>query len=477
MIHFKKGLRSLFPTCALILLLVSCEQDNENRAASESDGDIELYAEEVAAAAHHLIEVTPADLRDSLVFPFYSDSRTTGPATHQTPSFCAVVAWCSKGWGLQLGELNQEQLVAAHKILNLALSPGGYQILRSVLNHQRIIGETEDIGASATVKNAIAAGLEQPANTIFDFQGDVPDSLFYPALAGGGRPSASGTPVNWVWEPLSGTKGRWAQFLRYTLAIFGEPGGEAWGFRFEGHHITLNITFLRDAETGRLRVHTTPLFFGTFPMIIPATPFPKEDPTHQWNWEKGQLMMYNVAHHLHHFWLSVPDQLRTKAKIPPKFFSQAPPLILDTPVPSMISALETKVDPATIRTYPHVEIHTDDLSDEALWHLRQAFYFYSGAMHPDIRQLYEDRINTALTSGQPLTLSWAGSSLEKVGNRHYSYLIVGSLLLEFLQSNQFLVQHNPDVTGNHLHSMLRDLSFDWVDPMHTHHLDDHLSKH
>ena len=30
------------------------------------------------------------------------------------------------------------------------------------------------------------------------------------------------------------------------------------------------------------------------------------------------------------------------------------------------------------------------------------------------------------------------------------------------------VQHDPDVTGNHVHSMLRDLSFDWLDPLAVH---------
>ena len=474
MIHHRKEPIGLVAILLLGLLLTCCEPLQEEGTVLAASQAVEMYAKEVETAVRNLIDLTPAHLRDSLVFPFYSNSRTTGPATHQTPSFCAVVAWCSKGWGLQLGDLDHEQLVAAHKILNLALSPGGYQILRSVLNHQRIIGETEDIGESQTVKNAIAVAGEEAAHSIFDFQGEIPDSLFYPSLAGGGRPSAGGTPVNWVWEPLSGTRGRWAQFHRYTLAVFGQPGADAWGFRFEGHHITVNITFLRDPATGQLRVHTTPLFFGTFPMIIPATPFADDDATQQWNWEKGQLMMYNVAHHLHRFWLAVPNKLREEAKIPPGFFSQSPPLLLDTPVPSMISALETKVDTTTIRSYPHIQIRTDDLNEQALWHLKQAFYYYSGTMQADIRQAYETRIDAALAAGQPLALSWAGSSLETVGNRHYSYLMIGSLLLEFLQSNQFLVQHDPKVTGNHLHSMLRDLSFDWVDPMDEHHRDDHL---
>ena len=460
----------------MIMAIVGCNRPSRPslKHQHEDHQSIERYAEEVGQAILNLIEVVPSSLRDSLVYPFYSDNRTIGRKTDQTPTFCAVLAWCSKGWGLEMGKLNQEQLVAVHKILNLALSPGGYQVLVSVLNHQRIIGEMEDIGESATIKNAIKAHPEDHAHSIFDYQQEIPDSLFYPALAGAGRPSPEGVKVNWVWDPLSGVKGRWGQFQRYTFAIFGLPGEDAWGIRFEGHHTTVNLSFIRDPKTGQLSVHTTPLFFGTFPMIIPASPYPKQDPDPQWNWEKGQLMMYHVAHHLHRFWLEMPEDLREQALIPPTFFPQSAPLTLDTPIPSLISALDTKVDPSTIRTYPHIEVTTDELSEQAIWHLKQVYLFYTRSMNPNISHLYEKRVEEALVAGKSVVLSWAGSDLEEVGNRHYSYLIVGSLLLEFLQSNQFLVQHNPKVTGNHLHSMLRDVRYDWVDPMHEHHQHDHL---
>lgn len=49
----------------------------------------------------------------------------------------------------------------------------------------------------------------------------------------------------------------------YTLALFGEPGlsGE-WGWRFEGHHLSLNFTL---APTG---ISVTPSFFGASPAEI-----------------------------------------------------------------------------------------------------------------------------------------------------------------------------------------------------------------
>ena len=462
------------PLC-LVLLLSGCT-NKKTASVSEEALAVNWYADEVVQAANRLIKLTPIELRDSLVYPFTSTNRIEGRDTSQTQSFFAVLAWCLPGWGLSVGDMTQEQLVAMHKMLNLALSPGGYQTLLAVLNRQRIIGEMEEVGESETVRSALHDHPHTPAHSVFERKGKTPDSLFYPSLAGG-YPSDTGGYVKWIWDPLPGLKGRWDQFNQYTLAIFGEPGGaEEWGFRFEGHHITVNMTFLLDRETGETRVHATPLFFGAFPMIIPASPFPKNDAVPQWNWEKGQLMMFSVAHHLRQFWLSVPEDLRKKAFIRAESFPQAAPLIVDTPLPFMVSSLETKVDPATITRYPHIEIQTDDLNADALWHLKQAYLFYTGSMNPNISKGYVERIDQALMTGQPLVLSWAGSSLEEVGAHHYSYVVVGSLLLEFLQSNQFVVQHSPDATGNHVHSMLRDLSFDWIDPMQTHHQQDHLER-
>lgn len=55
---------------------------------------------------------------------------------------------------------------------------------------------------------------------------------------------------------------------KYYITIFGDPGetGE-WGWRFEGHHLSLNYT-IRDGEI----VSSTPEFFGANPGLIDAGP-------------------------------------------------------------------------------------------------------------------------------------------------------------------------------------------------------------
>jgi hypothetical protein len=54
----------------------------------------------------------------------------------------------------------------------------------------------------------------------------------------------------------------------YTFTIFGAPSSEAaWGWRLEGHHLSLNFT----SATGRV-VAVTPAFFGANPAKVPHGP-------------------------------------------------------------------------------------------------------------------------------------------------------------------------------------------------------------
>src|SRR5918996_528107 len=52
----------------------------------------------------------------------------------------------------------------------------------------------------------------------------------------------------------------------YALAIFGDPAGKGpWGWRFEGHHVSLTFTIAPD-----LGIAVTPAFFGANPAEVPA---------------------------------------------------------------------------------------------------------------------------------------------------------------------------------------------------------------
>jgi hypothetical protein len=52
---------------------------------------------------------------------------------------------------------------------------------------------------------------------------------------------------------------------RYFAALFGEPGGGGpFGFRYEGHHLSLNLTVAAGAAPA-----STPLFLGAEPRVVP----------------------------------------------------------------------------------------------------------------------------------------------------------------------------------------------------------------
>ena len=50
----------------------------------------------------------------------------------------------------------------------------------------------------------------------------------------------------------------------YALAIYGEPGHAGWGWRIEGHHLSLHFSL-----DGERYVATLPQFFGANPAVVP----------------------------------------------------------------------------------------------------------------------------------------------------------------------------------------------------------------
>lgn len=54
---------------------------------------------------------------------------------------------------------------------------------------------------------------------------------------------------------------------RYWLAFYGEPGSSAWTVRFEGHHVSLNLSGQGSEWSG-----VTPLFLGTNPACVASGP-------------------------------------------------------------------------------------------------------------------------------------------------------------------------------------------------------------
>ncbi len=113
--------------------------------------------------------------------------------------------------GLPLGALAPDQLAAARALLASALGPRGLEKAEGVIALEAILQELESSPGSP-------ADLRDPG--------------------------------------------------RYCLAIFGEPGRlEPWGWRLEGHHLSLNFSSITDEL-----VASTPLFFGASPARVAGGP-------------------------------------------------------------------------------------------------------------------------------------------------------------------------------------------------------------
>ena len=103
--------------------------------------------------------------------------------------------------GLPLKEMDERQRELAHALVATGVSASGYEKVSTIISLEPILAELEGAGRR--------------------FQRD-------PEL--------------------------------YYVSIFGEPGGdEPWGWRFEGHHVSLNHTVVQG------RLGSTPLFFWLKP--------------------------------------------------------------------------------------------------------------------------------------------------------------------------------------------------------------------
>lgn len=112
--------------------------------------------------------------------------------------------------GLALSEMTDAQRIAAHSLLRSALSAQGYLKVNGVLELEGVLREIE------------------------------------------GRPG----------EPAQGRDPG-----RYFVTVFGTPDEGPWGWRFEGHHVSLNFCSVTNAFTA-----TTPFFLGANPATVPSGP-------------------------------------------------------------------------------------------------------------------------------------------------------------------------------------------------------------
>jgi len=120
--------------------------------------------------------------------------------------------------GINVGNMTEEQRKLFHRILSASLSSQGYLKATSIMQ--------------------LDALLNQYYDSLY-YQGELND------------------------ENLKGIKSLQWSPRNFYLAFFGLPSDSAWGYKVEGHHLSINFTFVND------KLSVTPFFVGTDPAEFP----------------------------------------------------------------------------------------------------------------------------------------------------------------------------------------------------------------
>ena len=218
---------------------------------------------------------------------------------------------------------------------------------------------------------------------------------------------------------LGRIEGDSAQFLRdpglYFFNIFGRPGGDdSWGWRVEGHHLSLNYTF----DGGELQ-SPTPSFFGANPAEVPDGP------------EKGLRILETEEELGRDLFMSLNEEHRARAVV----YADAPR--------DMITRADREValgDPVGLPA----SAMTADQRDKLMTLVR----VYLDKNSEELRARALRKIEAEGVDG--IFFAWAGGEQRRQG--HYYRLHGPSFFVEY---------DNVQNDANHIHSVWRDIDCDF----------------
>lgn len=228
----------------------------------------------------------------------------------------------------------------------------------------------------------------------------------------------------------------------YSIAVFGRPGGDApWGWRVEGHHVSLNYTL----SGGRL-LAPTPCMLGarpaTFGVLAPLADDEEAGYRFVRSLDEGQLREAVIYH-----------------RPPPDFATRMAPRIGDVELPDHVFV-------------PEPDYTIDDTERDILSYIRAApkglpARALRSGQAAELRRIVEGLAgrlpgeaaeaamrNIELAGLDKLSFAWAGST--EPGERHYFRI----------QGPELLIEHdNTQGNGNHVHSVWRDAANDFGDDL------------
>jgi len=268
--------------------------------------------------------------------------------------------------GLTIKEMTQPQRALAHDLLKAGLSQRGYLTASSIMDLETVLGALE-------AKQRAAAA--QPPR---------------------------GTPI--TRDPEG-----------YFFSVFGTPSTkDTWGWRVEGHHISLNFTVVN----GTL-VAGSPAFFGSNPAEVRSGP------------KKGLRILGAEEDAARALLAALDESQRAKA-------------VVNTTAPGDMLTMNN-VD---IKPLSPIGLLADAMNASQRDLLMKLVDVYTGYLAPDIAAGRVARLKKA--GIEKIAFAWAGET--ERGKKHY-YRIQGPT---------FLVEYdNTQNDGNHIHSVWRDFDGDF----------------
>jgi hypothetical protein len=214
----------------------------------------------------------------------------------------------------------------------------------------------------------------------------------------------------------------------YFFTIFGEPGSAAWGWRYEGHHISQNWTIV-----GGKAIATTPAFFGANPANVQDGPL------------KGTRALAAEEDLARSLVTSLTEEQRKTA-------------ITSEKAPNDILSFNSR----KAAILENVGIAGSELTTEQRGVLISLIEEHAAAQAP---ALVAARLARVKADGPgAVKFAWMGSVVKGIGNPHYYRIQGPSFLIEY---------DNTQNNANHHHIVWRDFTGDFgVDLLQEHYEQD-----
>lgn len=201
----------------------------------------------------------------------------------------------------------------------------------------------------------------------------------------------------------------------YYLSLFvGAGDGNPWGWRFEGHHLSVNVT-----ELGPHGQIVAPLFIGANPARIPSGP------------RQGSRLLAAEEDLAFELLRMLDDAQRTRATIATETYGD------------IVTRMDPVVRPMTFEGLPAA-----DMTSAQQAQLRRLLELYAGRMSDSAAARQMGRIDT--TGFGRLHFAWAGA--HRPGVPHYYRIHGPTVLVEY---------DNTQSNANHVHTVWRDIENDF----------------